>query len=754
MSMTLLIGIQFIGILAAYTILTVVLPAIVLKEKLKGRSMPERFLFSCLAGNFYLMNLVFGLQLLHISNRFTLIAGTIIPGVILWIRWNHIPVKHYISQFFHQLKKYDERKLGWRTILLDIRRILSGVCQKAAVFFRKYVMEKPLQWVFLAMIFGALFWIYGRQIFVSYGYTVSDIPVHLYWINAMEDNHIFVDGVYPFGFHAIIYYLHKVFEIDSYVLMRLFGAVQTIYIHIVLLVFLKLCCKSKYLPYAGVFFFVVTNVFAEGTYLRYLASLPQEYGMIFILPAIYYAFAFFDRRSKDCLVGFAMSFAMTLSAHFYDTMIAGLFCVGVAVGYFFRLFRKKYFWRILATVVISVIIAVLPMGIAFATGTPLQGSLNWGMSVIEGSVQEEETVGETEEIEETDKEQEHTSKEEGQQTDTDSPTTPSDTTKAKTDYVELAKRAIEKTSGVLDKNLFEDSAKGAGKVLVPGIALLICIGVFFWMLRQTCYGSMLVSTGVFMTIMTILIAAEELNIPALMDASRCSIYYAYMCPVVAVFLVDSVLYLISGLGRLKMAQTVVSWFLSAACVGLLSVSGEFKEVNYQSDYVTNEAIVCLSNIIREEEDGTWTIVSANDETQMAYFHGYHYEIAEFLHEMEEKGNRGTIEIPTKTVYFFIEKIPVTYGMPYEEQGQSISVKGALKQLPFNTGVNMYQGENRWITMSKMYVWAQKYHELYPNEMEVYLETDSFICYRIKQNMYHLYNFAIDYGYNQVQETEE
>lgn len=67
---------------------------------------------------------------------------------------------------------------------------------------------------------------------------------------------------------------------------------------------------------------------------------------------------------------------------------------------------------------------------------------------------------------------------------------------------------------------------------------------------------------------------------------------------------------------------------------------------------------------------------------------------------------------------------------------------------------MYQGENRWITMSKMYVWAQKYHELYPNEMEVYLETDSFICYRIKQNMYHLYNFAIDYGYNQVQETEE
>lgn len=50
-------------------------------------------------------------------------------------------------------------------------------------------------------------------------------------------------------------------------------------------------------------------------------------------------------------------------------------------------------------------------------------------------------------------------------------------------------------------------------------------------------------------------------------------------------------------------------------------------------------------------------------------------------------------------------------------------------------------------MSRMYYWAQEFGRLYPNEMQVYLETDQFVCYRVEQNMYKLFNFAIDYGYN-------
>ena len=60
---------------------------------------------------------------------------------------------------------------------------------------------------------------------------------------------------------------------------------------------------------------------------------------------------------------------------------------------------------------------------------------------------------------------------------------------------------------------------------------------------------------------------------------------------------------------------------------------------------------------------------------------------------------------------------------------------------------MYKGENRWILMSRAYYWAQEFKRLYPNEVTTYLETDQFVCYRIEQNPYRLYNFAVDYGYN-------
>ena len=50
-------------------------------------------------------------------------------------------------------------------------------------------------------------------------------------------------------------------------------------------------------------------------------------------------------------------------------------------------------------------------------------------------------------------------------------------------------------------------------------------------------------------------------------------------------------------------------------------------------------------------------------------------------------------------------------------------------------------------MSRMNEWAETFRSMYPNEMRVYYEDDTFLCYMIEQNAYHLYNFSIDYGYN-------
>lgn len=46
---------------------------------------------------------------------------------------------------------------------------------------------------------------------------------------------------------------------------------------------------------------------------------------------------------------------------------------------------------------------------------------------------------------------------------------------------------------------------------------------------------------------------------------------------------------------------------------------------------------------------------SNDETQMGLDHGWHYETISFLRNMEYMNKDTKLIIPTKNVYFFIEK---------------------------------------------------------------------------------------------------
>ena len=57
------------------------------------------------------------------------------------------------------------------------------------------------------------------------------------------------------------------------------------------------------------------------------------------------------------------------------------------------------------------------------------------------------------------------------------------------------------------------------------------------------------------------------------------------------------------------------------------------------------------------------------------------------------------------------------------------------------------GASNNICNNFLFPFILRFKELYPNEMEVYYESDDFVCYRVRQNEYSLYNFAIDYGYN-------
>lgn len=770
---------------AAYLFMTMVIPSLLLYQKIKGHRLAVRFLMYQTMGNFVMINLVYLLELLRISNKWTLLLTTVGVYAFLYGKWYHKKPQNLLELFLKNMERISTGEFGTRLLL---GRGLSFLREKIKAFFRHIMLgfsKNVLETVLTAALLAALAYWYGSNLLVNYGYGASDIPVHNYWINHLGKNQIFVAGVYPFGFHNVIYYLRTVFGIPTYVLLRVFCFVQTMVIHLVLLAFIRCCCKTRYAAYFALFVYVAVNFFHPNTYLRYLSSLPQEFGMMFLLPSIYFLFAFFETTKKNradgveenqlngvekearavenwYLVFFAMNFSMTLTVHFYGTMIAGLYCLGGAAAYCFRLFRKPYFGRVMTAGILSVVAAILPMAAAFLMGTPLQGSLGWGMNVMTGKYNVENSAenasGGTGSAEGLGMDEAGAAagtevlRESEVLGETEMPDGAAGETTAAAGKLFLKQsHAARGISGILSAMktslLAEETGEPCVWLIPAGIGLLLLLAAAFFVLRQTDYAARFLSTGIFMILMSILLGAKELGIPELMDANRSSIYYAYVAVILLGLCVDGGCVLLFGWWRKSWLLNLVSL---AASFSLAVASAQFigiKPLSGNSPLEMNENIICLTNIIRENKDMTWTICSANDELHMAEDYGYHYEISEFLNRMEYAGPYGKVTIPTKKVYFFIEKIPVDYCLPYEGSGQRVSEEGARRELPVGNGLFMYKGENRWIEMSRMYYWAKAFSEMYPNEMKVYYETDRFICYYVEQNEYSLYNFSIDYAYN-------
>ena len=644
--MTTLITLRFVSIFAAYTGLTVLLPAIMFRRILAGRRLSEQFLMCYTFGNFYIINIVFAVQLLHISGFWTLLLFTAVPGILIWSRVNRVSLRELCMKTGIVCKKILQGSMGIKDFLYRVKNRSMAVLKKAVWLFYCEVVCNTLQWILAGAVIAALFWIYGRQLVLTYGYRASDIPVHLNWINQMSRGNLFASGVYPFGFHCMVYYLHAVFGFDTYVILCVFYLVQVFFIHIVLLAMLKLLCRSLYLPYAGIMVYILGSFWARQTYSRFGSSLPQEFGMIFVIPSVYFLIRFFqtekknlkNRETKLILGCFALAFSLTLAIHFYGTMIAGLCCIGIAVGFCTRFLNKEYFRRIMLTGIISVFLAVLPMGIAFAGGTPLQGSLGWGLSVINGDSSDTEDTSENEAAQKQAMEEmaarliENTQNSNSESVQTGE--IPIITEAPKHSLADKAREIPKKMKNLremmirrIQEFIINSQEQWCAYAVLAGIAVLILLGLMFIILRRITYGEMLMSAGFCMGILTLLLCAGNLGLPVLMDPARCSIYYVYLLIVSITVLGDGLLYLIFMPRILTIPRNAVSFILTVSMAAGMIHQGLVKTPDFISDYVSNGAFTCLTNIIKENRDETWTIVSANDETQMGLDHGWHYNFA-------------------------------------------------------------------------------------------------------------------------------
>ena len=773
MAMEILNVIQFMQLFIGYIVFTVGLPAFVFYRKAKRFPAAVRFLIYFTIGNFYVINLVQVLELLHISYRITLSLFTFIPVILLMIKMYHIPVISYMKKILSECKHYILRELGFKSFMRhrwqEIKVFLRVVRRNVFRLLKENFLDIPF-----LLIFAWLLWkICGPGILHNWGYGASDIPVHNYWINGLIENNIYIAGIYPMGMHCMLYYLATMLGIPVYVTLRLFWLVQYSMIGMMSLLFLKGHCKTRFLPYLGLFLFVGAKYFNGISYSRYGATLPQEFGMLYILPSIFFVMEFFKTRKEELdgginrirctsswyLLGFAMSFSLTLTSHFYDTIIAGVICIGIAVGYGYWFWRKEYFFRIMLSGIVSVLMAFLPMAAAFLTGKELQGSMYWAMSIIGlrdytvlifriiciGVVAM--TVGGivfvVREIR----------KGKISFEDKNIPVYPM-LIKGVLQLCGLLPLAVIVLIGwkyrgtILWGSKYNSFAVSNMNLLLYGIGAALCIGLILRFVIEPMRGSGIISIVIAEIMLGLVLVSGSLGWPMLMEPYRTSVYFAYLIPVGLVMTMDGAVNILL-LARLPKVQQMIGLILTAL-VMICSTKYNWMRGSFGGGGLEmNEAILCTTNILKDNkgQNNTWTIVSANDELRMIEEYGRHTETIEFLEGMEYWNPTKEVTIPTEKVYFYIEKKPLNYANGYAGEIPEVSEEQAQQELPKNSGLSAYNGPRRSITMSRMYYWAQKFMELYPNELKVYYENDRFVCYYIEQNVYRLYNFAIDYGYN-------
>lgn len=291
--------------------------------------------------------------------------------------------------------------------------------------------------------------------------------------------------------------------------------------------------------------------------------------------------------------------------------------------------------------------------------------------------------------------------------------------------------------------------------MVVGIVSLLLLGLLAFVFKKNDYGGILWSIGFYMLFMCVMQALTALGLPELMQPSRLCIFFCYSLGLVWALNADAIIYLIFGWVKKSWIMNSVSGVVLVVGSVLAVLIGLVRTPSVSGALETNEAIICLTNIIHENKQFTWTLLSANDERQMMLDYGRHYEMITFLRELTDLEKNPEITFPTEYVYFFIEKQPINYaGTANGVDLKPVSEEGALTPINMEKGISAYLSENRWGTMSHMYYWAQAFQKLYPNEMEVYYETGDFVCYRLHQNVECLYNLAIDYGYNNPKEQEE
>lgn len=727
----------------------VFVPAKVMGRALHGTEAGENALKSFVAACTVLILCVYLLGLLHIYHPVTLALSLVIVVLVYLKLVKHLNYREKAQAIVQWLAHVGT---GSYKLSVIIRQRLEGwkQCRKEARAKGKGRPDVPtvLSYVVVLIALGGLIAIRWPLLFDNYAYLTSDIYIHNTWINHLEQGDIFTAGVYPFGLHNVLSGFHWLSGVPLNVVLRYWGGTCAILLAIMLWFFARRVFESPLVAALAVVIYCVTDL--TGYYFGYRTAfgLPQESGMLFLFPCVFFLGRYLKDVTREDGIYFVLSASLTLAMHFYSAIFAALMCACCCVAFFRLLLRRTMLRRLLLCLGLIVAIGTVPLFLGLASGKPWENSMTWALSIINTAPATQQT---SDSLEAQDNAEDDSADLEG------------------VDLADPAQKAQAFFAHIVDR------MNGYwGYVLLASMGIfavfLICkllfIAIQIKRKRKICgftWGEkMLICIWLFLLALIVMYCSQILELPRIIQPRRIAMFLGYVSPLIMVSPLGLLFAFLPG--KSKMIAGLCSLAASLALFVASFFFGLSPAVTY---FYLEHSLAAQASLVIEREfpDSTWTIVSPVEELSLVGNEGYHYELWDFITSMERYQEGMEIEIPTEYVFFVLEKKPLKYnqyrldGLDYEFEPLNVDdAEWVLSAEMLGIKESDYMGyyrtlEARRLLEAKLAAWLEEYSKAFPDQMEVFLEDDDVIIYKFTQDLLMPNNFAIDYGYNVVSDLE-
>lgn len=789
--------VEFIKVLGGYIFLMYLWPSVIFRKKLSGKSLTFQFAF-CSTVSILLSNtIILGLGLFHILNE----------GIVRWIYYgifflSIFKEKELRRYIFAHIKRTLSGTQGWKLLIFRQAESLKIIIVNSFQQLNKKIKGRRIEYgiLFVLIVFAVAYFSYGAFQCHSYGW--GDMYVHHAWIYGLKEGKIFSAGIYPEAMHCFIYCMNDLFGISVYSCMMFLGEIHVSALLLAIYCFLREVMKSKYTVYLVLAaFLTIDMVCVDEIYgmSRMQYTIPQEFGLYTQFLCALYLVRFLRRNPEegkakrkvwnDDLFLFMTSLAASLAIHFYVTMMAFFLCAAIAIFGIVKVFKKENFKALVIAVLAGMIISAAPMVLAYASGIPLQGSLNWGMNVMngtdtkEGRTQQAQSIASENNAETSSQNESESQSSESIQQESGVQSSQSVTSEEKQqtetndalEQEQTSQKKSRKTIGEYIKMVYkygyaqlygDTRAKWLlGFTLIAGILSVInwiITAVRFRKLPFELYFGITAASVIFM----ILYAAPFLGLPEIIAGARLCLTEQVLLLSMMALPADEVLF---AIGRRKMAYILP--YLSVLGVAAIYAGTNYFGVYHSYLYYEltryNSVVNLTNRIASEYPKQRYTIISTTDETYQVIESGWHEEILDFYY----KSKLEKYYIPTEYLFFYVEKNPIQYAQYhffagprwlaqkkysqyYKYSNAVISEGSAIKSSKISEDVlgepltdmgkasDAYSNlKNRTILESELYFWCQDFKARLPYEIQVYYEDEDVVCYMIKQNPEHLYNLG-------------